>query len=201
MSAAMELDARVALHWKVKCEINGKVVSEKNIGTVRQDQKNNITTFTYVGLELRPGPNTVRVVAIGPQGATGNAQELMVLGRGPTKRLEIIPEKREIQTGGRDSTTLRVRAFDQWGSPAADDQVALETSAGELLRTDRKAGAKAADNRAAEIAVCVRFQHLKTLGVGLRRCVKQTSVWTKPGYRPSGAGRGDCETGRFRRSR
>ncbi|MCM3900594.1 MAG: hypothetical protein ND866_02705, partial [Pyrinomonadaceae bacterium] len=151
MSAAMELDARVALHWKVKCEINGKVVSEKNIGTVRQDQKNNLTTFTYVGLELRPGPNTVRLVAIGPQGETGDVEELIVLGRGPTKRLEIIPEKNEIQTGGRDSTTLRVRAFDQWGSPAADDQVALETSAGELLRTDRKAGAKTADARAAEI--------------------------------------------------
>ncbi len=71
MSTAMELNARVALHWKVKCEINGKVVSEKNIGTVREDQKNNITTFTYVGLELRPGPNTIRVVAISPQGATG----------------------------------------------------------------------------------------------------------------------------------
>ena len=41
----------------------------------------------------------------------------MVLGRGATKRLEIVPEKPEIQTGGRDSTTLRVRAFDQWGSP------------------------------------------------------------------------------------
>jgi len=151
MSAAMELDARVALHWTVKCEINGKVVSQKNIGTVRQDQKNNITTFSYVGLEIRPGRNTVRLVAISPQGATGNAQELIVFGRGPTKRLEIIPEKREIQTGGRDSTTVRVRAFDQWGSPAADDQVALETSAGELVRIDRKTGAKVADDRAMEI--------------------------------------------------
>jgi trimeric autotransporter adhesin len=150
MTAAMELEARVALDWKVKVEINGKVVSEKNIGTVRQDQKNSITTYTYVGLELKPGPNAVRVVAINPNGTTGNAQELMVLGRGPTRRLEIIPEKLEIQTGGRDYTTLRVRAFDQWGSPAADDQVALETSAGELIRTDRKAGEAAAD-RASEI--------------------------------------------------
>ncbi len=150
MGAAVELNVSVALNWTVQCEMNGKIVSEKNVGTVRQDQKNNITTFTYVGLELRPGPNTVRVVAISPQGATGNAQELMVLGRGPTRRLEIIPEKREIQTGGRDSTTLRVRAFDQWGSPAADDQVALETSAGELVRTDRKSEAKAAQDRGAQ---------------------------------------------------
>jgi len=150
MSPAMELNVRVALNWTVKCEINGKVVSEKNIGTVRQDQKNSITTFSYVGLELRPGPNTIRLLAIGPRGEIGQVEELVVLGRGPTKRLEIIPEKHEIQTGGRDSTTLRVRAFDQWGSPAADDQVALVTSAGELLRTDRKPGPKAED-RAAQV--------------------------------------------------
>jgi uncharacterized repeat protein (TIGR01451 family) len=142
LSAAMGLDARVALRWTVKCEINGKIVSEKNIGTVREDQKNKITTFTYVGLELKPGPNTVRVVAIGPKGEVGQFQELMVLGRGPTKRLEIVPEKTEIQSGGRDSVILKIRAFDQWGSPAADDQVALQTSAGELLRADRKPGAK-----------------------------------------------------------
>jgi uncharacterized repeat protein (TIGR01451 family) len=160
MSAAMELEARVALDWKVKVEINGKAVSEKNVGTVRQDQKNSITTYTYVGLELKPGPNSVRVVAVSPSGATGNAQELMVLGRGPTTRLEIIPEKREIQTGGRDSTTLRVRAFDQWGSPAADDQVALETSAGELVRTDRKAGEAAVD-RASEIESSSESNRLK----------------------------------------
>ncbi|HET9788335.1 MAG TPA: hypothetical protein VFP47_14460, partial [Pyrinomonadaceae bacterium] len=143
LSAAMGLDARVALHWTVKCEINGKTVSKKNIGTVREDQKNKITTFTYVGLELKPGPNTVRVAAIGPKGEVGQSQELMVLGRGPTKRLEIVPEKTEIQAGGRDSVILKIRAFDQWGSPAADDQVALQTSAGELLRADRKPGAKA----------------------------------------------------------
>jgi uncharacterized repeat protein (TIGR01451 family) len=151
MSAAMELDVRVALHWKVRCEINGKAVSKNNIGTVRQDQKNNVTTFTYVGLELRPGPNTLRLIAIGPEGETGSAQELIVLGRGPTTRLEIIPERREIQAGGRDSTTLRIRAFDQWGSPAADDQVALETSAGELLRTDHKSAARSADDQTSEV--------------------------------------------------
>ncbi|HLE62389.1 MAG TPA: hypothetical protein VI750_04575, partial [Pyrinomonadaceae bacterium] len=143
MSPAMQLDARVALHWKVRLEINGKVVSEKTIGTIRQDQKNNVTTYTYVGVELRPGPNDLRVAAISPEGVAGPSQELIVLGRGPARRLEIVTERTEIQSGGRDSTTLRVRAFDQWGSPAADDQVAIETSAGTLRRSGEKPEAKA----------------------------------------------------------
>jgi uncharacterized repeat protein (TIGR01451 family) len=151
MSAALQLDARVALNWKAKLEINGTGISEKNIGTVRQDQKNNVTTYTYVGVELRPGPNNIRVIAISPEGLAGRTQDLIVLGRGPVRRLEILTEKAEIQSGGRDSTILRVRAYDQWGSPAADDQVVVETSSGDLWRADQKPGAKAAEVRAAEL--------------------------------------------------
>ncbi|MDQ6651480.1 MAG: hypothetical protein M3Y84_01920, partial [Acidobacteriota bacterium] len=140
LSAAMQLDARVALSWKVRLEVNGKAISEQNIGTTREDQKNSVSTYTYVGVELRPGPNSVRVTAIGPDGASGHNFELTVLGRGPVQRLEIIPEQTEIQANGHDSATLRLRAYDQWGSPAIDDQVALESSAGELLRIDQKTG-------------------------------------------------------------
>ncbi len=138
MTPAMQFDARVALNWKVKLEINGKVISDKNIGVTREDQKNNVTTYTYVGLEVRPGQNTVRATAIGPNGVAGDSRELTVLGRGQATRLEVVPDKTQVQAGGRDSITLRVRAFDQWGNPAADDQVAIETSAGELRRLDQE---------------------------------------------------------------
>ncbi|HEY3025196.1 MAG TPA: hypothetical protein VGJ55_03495 [Pyrinomonadaceae bacterium] len=140
LSAAMQLDARVALNWKVRLEVNGRIISEKSIGTTREDQKNSVSTYTYVGIELRPGPNSVRATAIGPDGTEGHNLELTVLGRGPVQRLEITPEKTEIQANGQDSTTLRVRAYDQWGNPAIDDQVALESSAGQLLRIDEKTG-------------------------------------------------------------
>lgn len=138
MTPAMQVDTRVALNWKVKLEINGKLVSDKNIGVTREDQKNNVTTYSYVGLELRPGQNAVRATAIGPNGAPGDTRELTVMGRGPALRLEIVPDKSQVQAGGRDSIALRVRAFDQWGNPAADDQVAIETSAGELRRFDEE---------------------------------------------------------------
>ena len=138
MTPAMQFDARVALNWKVKLEINGKLVSDKSIGIIREDQKNNVTTYTYVGLELRPGQNAVRATAVGPNGAAGDTRELTVLGRGQATRLEVVPDKSQVQAGGRDSITLRIRAFDQWGNPAADDQVAIETSAGELRRIDQE---------------------------------------------------------------
>ncbi|HET6975540.1 MAG TPA: isopeptide-forming domain-containing fimbrial protein [Pyrinomonadaceae bacterium] len=138
MTPAMQFDARVALNWKVKLEVNGKLVSDKSIGIIREDQKNNVTTYTFVGLELRPGQNAVRATAIGPNGAAGDTVELTVMGRGQATRLEVVPDKSQVQAGGRDSITLHVRAFDQWGNPAADDQVAIETSAGELRRIDEE---------------------------------------------------------------
>jgi uncharacterized repeat protein (TIGR01451 family) len=133
MAPAMQLEACVALNWTVKLEVNGQQISEQNIGTSRLDQKNNISTFTFVGISLRPGPNRIRITAVSAEGKTGRTAEMIVMGRGPVRRLEIAPEASEIQAGGRASTLVRVRAFDQWNNPALDDQVAFETSEGQLL--------------------------------------------------------------------
>ena len=133
MAPAMQLEARVALNWTIKLEVNGQQISDQNIGTSRLDQKNSVSTFTFVGINLRPGPNRVRATAISAEGKPGHTVELTVMGRGPARRVEIVPEATEIQAGGRASTMVRVRAFDQWNNPALDDQVAFETSAGQLL--------------------------------------------------------------------
>jgi uncharacterized repeat protein (TIGR01451 family) len=134
MTPALELTARVTLNWKVKLDVNGEQISEKNIGTSRLDQKNQVATYTFVSIGLRPGPNRIRLTAVGPDGAAGHAEELTVMGRGPAQRLEIVPEKTAIQAGGRDSTIIHVRAFDKWDHPANDNQVGLETSLGQLVR-------------------------------------------------------------------
>ncbi|HKR02975.1 MAG TPA: SdrD B-like domain-containing protein [Pyrinomonadaceae bacterium] len=133
MSPAMQVDARVALNWTVKLEVNGSRISDQNIGTSRLDQKNSVATFSFVGISLRPGQNRVRATAISPEGTPGRTEEITVLGRGPARRLEIVPEQGEVQSGGRAFVLVRVRAFDQWNNPALDDQIAVETSAGQLL--------------------------------------------------------------------
>jgi uncharacterized repeat protein (TIGR01451 family) len=136
MSPAMQLEARVALEWSIRLEVNNERISDRSIGTSRLDQKNRLATYTYVGLNLRPGPNRVSVTAISPAGVAGRTQELMVMGRGPARRIEIAPEKTEIQADGRDVSLVRVRAFDEWGNPAADGSVGIETSTGNLQRPD-----------------------------------------------------------------
>jgi len=134
MSAALQAEVRVALNWTVTLDVNGEQVSDKNIGVRSLDRKNQVSTFTFVGLNLKPGPNRLRCTAISPQGAPGRAEEIVVIGRGPARRLQIVSEKPEIQSGGSDSTIVRVKAFDQWGNPALDGQVGIETSLGQLMR-------------------------------------------------------------------
>src|SRR5882672_7563078 len=77
-------------------------------------------------------------MAISPDGAPGRVAESTVLGRGPARRLQIVSEKPEIQSGGSESTIVRVKAFDQWGNPALDGQVGIETSLGQLTRVTDK---------------------------------------------------------------
>ena len=133
VTPALSVEARVTKTWTVALEVNGTRISDSSIGTTRVDHKNTVSTYGFVGLNLRPGPNRVRVTAIGPNQERGSSVEMIVYGRGPAKRLEIVPEKSELQASGRDSTRVRVRALDEWGHPAADSQVAVETSAGRLV--------------------------------------------------------------------
>ncbi|MGQ0763556.1 MAG: DUF7927 domain-containing protein [Acidobacteriota bacterium] len=134
MAPALEVEAEVEINSTVKVEINGEEVSDKNIGKRRVDHKNKIAGFTFVGLNVRPGPNKLHVTPIAANGSAGQPQEIVVMGRGPARRLEIATEKTEIQAGGSDSTIVRVSAFDQWGNPAFDGDVGVETSLGELVR-------------------------------------------------------------------
>lgn len=134
--AALEIEARVNSAWTVSVEVEGQRVPDSKIGQKRIDRKNELATFTFVGLNIAPGPNRIKVTAISPEGVAGKSVEVIAYGRGPAKRLEIITDKQELSAGGRDSTTVRVRAFDQWNHPAADGSVALAVSAGRLLRVD-----------------------------------------------------------------
>src|SRR6185436_13079161 len=135
MAPGLEVVAQVELNATVKLEVNGQEVSDKNIGVRSLDHKNQVATFTFVGLSLRPGPNQLRVTPIASNAAAGRPEEFVVMGRGPARHLEITSEKAEIQAGGSDFTVVRVKALDQWNNPALDGDIGVETSLGQLQRT------------------------------------------------------------------
>jgi large repetitive protein len=133
LSAAMRLEATVAEGWTAALELNGEKVSDLLIGERLADHQNKVSTYTFIGVNVRPGINRIRVTAISPEGKPGSWAESTVYGRGPARRLEIVTEKKQLLAGGRESTLVHVRAFDQWNHPASDDQVVIEVSSGVLL--------------------------------------------------------------------
>ena len=149
MSPGAQIEARTALNWTVRLEVNGQQISDQNIGVKSLDHKNQVATYTFVGISLHPGPNKIRCSAISPDNALGKSQEINVVGRGPATRLEIVTEKSEIQTGG-DWTIVHVKAFDERNNPALDGQVGIETSSGELADVKDKAE-KAAPSKSANL--------------------------------------------------
>ena len=138
MAPGAEIEARTELNWTSRLEINGEQITDKNIGVRSLDHKNKVATFTFVGINLKPGANKVRCTAVSPDGSLGKSAEIMVMGRGPATHLQIVSEKSEIQSGGADSTIVRVKALDEWNNPALDGQVGIETSTGQLVRSTTK---------------------------------------------------------------
>jgi len=134
MAPALDIEVRTALNWHVKLEVNGEQISDKNLGESRLDRKNQISTFGFVGINVRPGANRIRATAVGPSGEAGHAVEINVMGRGPARRLEVVADKTEIQSGGNDFTLVHIKMVDQWGNPALDGQVGIDTSSGQLSR-------------------------------------------------------------------
>jgi trimeric autotransporter adhesin len=138
MENALRVEARVHMDYTVALEIGGQRVPETNIGVKEVDRKNKVATFVFVGINLKPGPNPLKVIALTPEGAPAEAVDLTVMGRGPVTRLEVVTDKKEIQSGGRDATRVRVRAYDAWGNPAISGQVGLQVSSGRLLRSENQ---------------------------------------------------------------
>jgi uncharacterized repeat protein (TIGR01451 family) len=128
VSSGSQIQVRVAINWKVLLEINGKQISDNNIGETRVDRANQITTYTFAGLTLPPGPITIRVTPIGPKNERAAPVDLKVMGRGPVQRIEIVTERPELTSGGKDSVIAAIRAWDQWENPALDGLVAVEAT-------------------------------------------------------------------------
>lgn len=125
-----DVPVRVALGYQARLYLNDEEVDTSRIGERRIDHTSNTEQVTYVGLSLAPGPNKIRVVAVGGDGVEHGLREVTVYGRGPAVRLVIEPERAEISAGRRDKTSVVIKAFDAWGNPALDGDVAIQTSAG-----------------------------------------------------------------------
>jgi len=135
LSASLEFEVRVAVDWSVEVSVNGEAASDQQVGIRKVDPKIGFSSYRYVGLNLKPGPNRLRLTArcLADRRA-GKSLDLLLYGRGPVKALQIIPSHQSLQAGGRDSMLVKLKAVDEWGNPAIDGEIAIEATGGKLLK-------------------------------------------------------------------
>jgi uncharacterized repeat protein (TIGR01451 family) len=167
VTPGFDVPVRVALGYQPRLYLNDVEVDTARIGERRIDHTTLTEQITFVGLSPAPGPNKLRVVAVDAVGGTHEVREVTLYGRGPVVRLVLEPERAEISAGRRDKTNIVIKAFDAWGNPALDGDVAVETSAGSFDGPQESASlvlahAQATVTRAGQPALVARPPQLQT---------------------------------------
>ena len=96
--------------------VNGAPVSEDLIGTNVQDGVNGTQRLTFVGVPIRPGPNTLSFLG----------EQTQVYLQGATARTEVTPLS--TVADGSTPVRIRIRTLDAFGRPSGQQTVTLSSS-------------------------------------------------------------------------
>jgi hypothetical protein len=132
----------------VEIKVGDAVVPFSRIGKRTVDSKNGVTTYTYYGIALQPGPNTLALTALGASGARGATTMHRVFGPGRPVSL-VISATGPFRADGTSADQIRVEARDAWGHRAASGtsvQVVLVSGDARLERVNVKQPAAVASS-------------------------------------------------------
>jgi hypothetical protein len=101
----------------VELSVNGSVVPFSHIGKRDVVRATGETSYTYFGVGLIPGPNTIVLTPLGASGVRFKPSTYTVYGRGPAVSLRATFSGRLI-ADGKSASVLHVVALDRWGHPA-----------------------------------------------------------------------------------
>jgi hypothetical protein len=101
----------------VELSVDGSVVPFSHIGKRDVERATGATSYTYFGVGLVPGPNTIVLTPLGANGARFKPSTYTVYGRGPAVSVRATFVGRLI-ADGKSASVLHVSALDRWGHPA-----------------------------------------------------------------------------------
>ncbi|WP_137896336.1 SdrD B-like domain-containing protein [Ramlibacter sp. 2FC] len=113
---------------RLELSVNGQPVAASRIGTRSEDLARGVRALEYIGVDLQPGGNRLRLRWLDELGIARGQQEVGVTAPGPLAHMELgVPE----QPVAGQALTLRLRLLDAAGLlVAARSAVTLQASAG-----------------------------------------------------------------------
>lgn len=115
----------------LRLEVNGAPVAETRIGTRRVAEAKGVEVRDYVGVDLRPGENHLRLSLHDGFGNLRGEIESTVIAPGPLTKIELLPARLDAVADGKTPLRIGVRLMDERGvAVAARTEVVLTSTAG-----------------------------------------------------------------------
>lgn len=137
--AGQSINVRVkgAAGSALRLSVNGSALEDRRVGKKTQLASKNIAAWEYIGVVLRPGPNTLKLEAVDGFGnVRGSADEITVIAPDKLGAIEVdLPEVARADL--RTPVVVKVRLIDAAGVPVtARTQLTLETDRGRWMAED-----------------------------------------------------------------
>ena len=115
----------------LRLEVNGAPVPETRIGTRRVAEAKGVEVRDYVGVDLRPGENRLRLSLHDGFGNLRGETQSTVIAPGPLAKIELLPARLDAVADGKTPLRIGVRLVDERGvAVAARTEVVLTSTAG-----------------------------------------------------------------------
>ncbi len=116
--------------------VNGQPVPASQVGKKSSLEKNAVAGWEYIGVELKPGRNTLAVRAVDGFGNARGSAQISVLAPGPLEKIEIEAPPQPVADGA-TAVAIRIVLRDAQGLPvAARTQLTLQASLGQWQTPD-----------------------------------------------------------------
>ncbi len=117
--------------------VNGASISQNRVGARSNVESRQVSVWQYVGVNLRPGVNTLSVTEVDAFGNQRGVQTITVHSPGTLHRIDIQLPDTESAADGVTSVPVTIRLFDANGIPVRSrTPVTLEASLGEWKQQD-----------------------------------------------------------------
>ena len=133
LANVVHLRVKGSLETSLKLTVNDKEVPDSRVGKKVSLLSRAIAAWEYIGIDLQPGANVLRLDAVDAFGVARGSQSLRIYAPGGLARLHLDVPK-EPRADPLQPITVKVRLADDSGVPiVARTQVTLETDQGEWL--------------------------------------------------------------------
>jgi uncharacterized repeat protein (TIGR01451 family) len=135
-SAQTRVRVKGPLGATLEVTLNGQLVPATQVGKKSSLEKNRVVAWEYIGVDLRPGRNTLGVRAVDGFGNARGTAQVTVLAPGTLARIEIDAPKQLIADGA-TAVPVTISLRDAQGLPVAvRTQVTLQASLGQWQTPD-----------------------------------------------------------------